>query len=73
MAAQSKVDNKSKRWCSARECAEMLGVSVSQLRRLAVKHNFRALDTSTGTKGRNQGVRYSLRSIEDFEEKFSTS
>jgi hypothetical protein len=54
-------------WLAPAHVAARLGVSRAQVSRLAVKHAWRRLDVSTGTKGRNQGVRYALNSIEEFE------
>jgi hypothetical protein len=71
MARQEVISDAEKRWISARTAAGRLGISVTQLRRLASKHQFRRLDVSTGVKGKNQGVRYLLQSIEDYEERCS--
>ena len=53
-------------WLSAREIMEKLKVSRSQIHRLAIKHSWRRLDVSTGTRGNNQGVRYSRDSVDHF-------
>ena len=58
-------------WLSSSELMARWNVSRSQVTRIAIKHSFKRLDTSTGTKGNNQGVRYSIHSIKEYEAKFS--
>jgi hypothetical protein len=59
------------RWLSPLEVSMRLGVSRSQVSRLAVKHSWKKLDVSTSPQAKNAGVRYLLSSIEQYERDFS--
>lgn len=54
-------------WISPAEAAVRLGVSRSQVARLAARHGWQKLDVSTSPHARNAGVRYALSAILSFE------
>lgn len=67
-ATTNEIEN---RWLSPAAAATRLGVSRSQIGRLAVIHGWKRLAVSTSPRARNAGVRYALSSIEEYERAFS--
>jgi len=59
------------KWISPATVADRLGISRTQVGRLAVKHRWARLDVSTSPKAKNAGVRYALKSIEEYERAFT--
>jgi hypothetical protein len=59
------------KWISPADAARRLGVSRSQISRLAARHAWKRLDVSSSPQAANAGVRYALSAIIEFEKSHS--